>query len=233
VCSEADPEQDAELGAVPPRTGAADDVLLIRDDVGDIPQRYAIRECAVIVLGWFFSCLAVVAVAVGLVCVAGMFQRGKNAIEFAALNALARRVLPTGGDNEMPWLLITVGIPVLLAVVSAWLFLRLGQGLRRQSAAARWVALLLLAPLSVPPLVLLFQATWGRAYWVVAAAAVILAVPAGYALLLAAPACDPLFRPEYSALARATPLRYAETASKLGVIALGLIVMFALLLFAR
>ena len=112
-------------------------------------------------------------------------------------------------------LLLPVGLPVLVAVVSAWLCFRLGGRLKQHSPWARWTAVFLVAAACIPPLTLFFQAFWGRAYAMAAGVFAIAAVAASFALVVASSASDPLFTPEYvSEVVRPALARGAERAGR-------------------
>jgi hypothetical protein len=155
------------------------------------------------------------------------------------LGEWSRGALLPRGENEFSRLLLPVGLPVLVAVLSAWLCFRLGSSLKQHSPSARWMAVFLLAAACVPPLTLFFQAFWGRAYGIAAGTFAIAAIPASFALALSASASDALFTPEYRALVRAAPLRCdelsapADISCKVGLICLGVVAVMFLVILAR
>ncbi len=214
-----------------------DDLVAIEADASELRRSHLGREHVIRTLGGFFQGLAAVPLLFGAFCVVEMFRTKKSAL-VTQFEQRTHAVLPGSGDNEVLELLVLVGLPVLFAVVSAWLFFRLGRNLRRHSPLARWCAALLLATACIPPLTLFFQAVWGHAYWTVAAMVVTLAIPASLVLFLTASASDVLFSPQYRALVRARPLRnenvnpYVRILGKLALVLLGLIVVLMLAMLA-
>ena len=134
--------------------------------------------------------------AIGLVRVVELLRGAENSRLVGLLGEWSRGALLPRGENEFSRLLLPVGLPVLVAVLSAWLCFRLGSSLKQHSPSARWMAVFLLAAACVPPLTLFFQAFWGRAYGIAAGTFAIAAIPASFALALSASASDALFTPK-------------------------------------
>lgn len=128
-----------------------DDLLTTEPDpsmLRDFPTR---REQVINTLGTFFQGLAVVMILIGVACVAELFRRGKDSLVTVQLEEWMHAVLPGQGDNQGWGLVFLVGVPVVLAVASAWFFFRLGRSLQRHSPLARWLAVFVLAVACVPP----------------------------------------------------------------------------------
>jgi hypothetical protein len=229
-------------GAVgrPLPAGQGDDALLvIAEDGSELRRSHAIRELAIQALGAVFQWLAVVPVAIGFVRAMELLGGTERSRLVGLLGDWSRGVLQPPGANEFLDLFLPVGLPLLVAVLAAWFCLGLGWGLRQHSPAARWTAVVVLAAACVPPLTLAFQASWGRAYGMTAGAFAIAAIPAILALTLSATASDVLFTPKYRALVRAAPLRRdelgtsADLSFKFGLIGLGVVAVFILVVLAQ
>ena len=174
--------------------GQSDDELFVMEaDGSELGRSLVIRALAIRTLGTLFQWLAVVPAAIGTVRIMELLRGAENSRLVGVLGESSRRVVQPRTENEFSRLVILVGLPVLLAVVGGWLCFRLGSSLKNHSPRARWMAVSLLAAASVPPLALFFQAFWGRAIGMAAAACLMTAVPASVAWTLSASASDRLF----------------------------------------
>jgi hypothetical protein len=161
------------------------------------------RVLAVRLVGTCFGLLGGVAALVGVFWIIEVFRSGGRV--GAAPEGLAETVF-------------RVGVPVVISVAGTWFFFRVGQGLRRGSRLARWIAVVLLVPACIPPLVLLFHAIRGGMYAGVAFALVLLAPPASASLLLTDWKTDVLFRPKGAALAERIEAAPTASGSAVGLI---------------
>ena len=193
-----DPELSAGSASRSNQAGQGDDEpFAIEADGSELRRSHVIRELAIRTLGAVFQWLAVVPAAIGLVRVVELLRGAENSLLVGLLGEWSRGALLPRGENEFSRLLLPVGLPVFVAVLSAWLCFRLGSSLKQHSPSARWMAVFLLAAACVPPLTLFFQAFWGRAYGMAAGTFAIAAIPASFALVLSASASDALFTPKY------------------------------------
>ena len=188
-----DPELSAGSACRSKHAGQGDDELFAIEAHGsELRRSHVIRDLAIRTLGAVFQWLAVLPAAIGLVRVVELLSGAENSLLVGLLGEWSRGALLPRGENEFSRLLLPVGLPVL----SAWLCFRLGSSLKQHSPSARWMAVFLLAAACVPPLTLVFQAFWGRAYGMAAGTIAIAAIPASFALALSASASDALFTPE-------------------------------------
>jgi uncharacterized protein (TIGR03067 family) len=170
-----------------------DDLFVMEADGSELGRSLVIRALAIRALGILFQWLAVVPAAIGTVRIMELLRGAENSRLVGVLDESSRRVLQPRTENEFSRLAILVGLPVLLAVVGAWLCFRLGSSLKNHSPRARWMAVSLLAAASVPPQTLFFQALWGRAIGMAAATCLMTAMPASFAWILSASTSDILF----------------------------------------
>jgi hypothetical protein len=196
-----------------------------------VDRAHPLTLAAIRTLGVVCYALATAAVVIGLGCVEQLFHRGNSAGFVTRLESFARVITPGQADDTFVRVLIVVAIPVVPAVGIAWFFGRLGHGLRSHSSSARWLAVAILVPVCIPPLVRFFQAMAGGAYVAMAVALLIVFLPASFVLLLSTSGSDILFGPEYRSDVSARPCSSVyDLALKVAAISLGMIGTVAFLL---
>jgi hypothetical protein len=225
-----DPKPPAGSASRSNKAGQANDEFFMMEASGsELGGSLAIRALAIWAMGTFFQWLAVAPIAIGTVRIIGLLRATQDLRLVGSPGESPLDGMQPRTENEFSRLVILVGLPVLLAVLGGWLCSRLGSSLKKHSPWARWMAVSLLAAASVPPLAIFFQAFWGRAIGMAAAACLMTGVPASIAWILSASASDPLFTVEYRKVNRGVPLPFyvlrgpTGVAWKVGLICLGVV----------
>ncbi len=180
------------------------------------------RECLIRALGSCFIVLAAGTTILGLV---------------ALVHGFLKATLIEQAPDETLRTVVLIGVPLVVSLLLGWLQFRLGQGLRKLTPLARSVALVLLVPACVPPLVVFFHAVRAGALPEAALSLLGLAVLAGASLLLGSAGTDCLFSPEYRAISRDPPHFFPNTHPGLAILFRVLIMVIgtivAILILAR
>jgi hypothetical protein len=187
-------------------------------------------ELAARTVGSCLLALTIVTIVFAFIGIRDAFAADHGASLIKGIEEFARMLSPRQIQTEYVQFCLVVVPPVVFAAILFMCVYRIGRGLGRLSASARWPALVFLLPACVPPLVIFFATLRAGAYWAVVWPLFMLIIPAGGALALSLAQCDVVFSPSYLATVGPEPSIRAQLLSKFIVVlfSLGLIVTIAM-----